>query len=86
MLRYAQNTYTYLICRINKNGDLAVRRTLSNALMRDPPRDYRAEVKKIHKNKSYIKKRVCDQTGGVDIANALAGQYSILYSIVIVIL
>ena len=50
--------YYYLIRRIKKNGDLAVRRSHSNALMRDPSRDYWTEVNKIHKYKSSIQNRV----------------------------
>ena len=48
--------------------------------MRDPSQDYWTEVKKIHKNKSYIQIKVDDKTGSVDIANAFADQYSMLYS------
>ena len=43
-------------------------------------RDYWTEVKKIHKNKSSIQNKVDDKTGIVDIANAFADQYSIVYS------
>ena len=43
-------------------------------------RDYWTEVKKIHKNKFTIQNRVDDKTGSVDIANAFADQYSMLYS------
>ena len=46
----------------------------------DPTRDYWTEVKKIHKNKSSFQNKVDDKTGSVDIANAFADQYSILYS------
>ena len=38
------------------------------------------EVKKIHNNKSSIQNKVDDTTGSVDIANAFADQYRILYS------
>ena len=69
-----------MIHRIKKNGDLSVRRSLSNALLRDPSRDYWTEVKKIHKNKLSLQNRVDDKTGSVDIANAFADQYSMLYS------
>ena len=47
--------------------------------MRDPSRDYWTEVKKIHIYSS-IQNKVDDKTGSVDIANAFADQYSILYS------
>ena len=80
MMRHARNHYHYLIHRIMKNGDLAVRRSLSNTLLRDPSRDYWTEVKKNHKNKFTIQNKVDDKTGSVDIANAFADQYSILYS------
>ena len=40
VMRHAGNHYHYLIRRIKNNGDLAVRRSLNNALMRDPSRDY----------------------------------------------
>ena len=80
MMRHARNHYNYLIRRIKKNGYLAVRSSLSNALLHDLSRDYWTEVKKIHKNKSSIKNRVDDKTGSVDIANEFADQYSILYS------
>ena len=80
VMRHTRNHYHYLIRGIKKNGDLAVRRSLSNALLRDPSRDYWTEVKKIHKNKFTIQNRVDDKTGNVDIANAFADQYSMLYS------
>ena len=80
MMRHTRNYYHYLIRGIKKNGDLAVRRSLSNALLRNPSRDYRTEVKKIHKNKFTIQNRVDDKTGTVDIANAFSDQYSMLYS------
>ena len=80
MMPHTRNHYYYLIRRIKKNGDLVVRRSLSNALLRDPSRDYWAEVKKIHKNKLSIQNRVYDKTGSVDNANAFADQYSMLYS------
>ena len=51
VMRHARNHYHYLIRRIKNNGDLAVRHSLSNALMCDPSRDYWTEVKKIHKGK-----------------------------------
>ena len=79
-MRHTRNHYNYLIRRIKKNGDLAVRRSLSNALLCDPSRDYWTEVKKIHKNKFLIQNRVEDKTGSIDIANAFAVQYSMLYS------
>ena len=77
MMHHTRNHYHYLISGIKKNGDLAVRRSLSNALLRDPSRDYWTEVKKIHKNKFMIQNRVDDKTGSVDIANPFADQYSI---------
>ena len=80
MMRHTRNHYHYLIRGIKKNGDLAVRRSLSNALLRDPSRDYWTEVLKIHTNKFTIQNRVDDKTGSVDIANAFADQYSMLYS------
>ena len=69
-----------MIRGIKQNGDLAVRRSLSNSLLRDPSRDYWTEVKKIHPKKFTIQNRVYDKTGSVDIANAFADQYSMLYS------
>ena len=69
-----------MIRGIKQNGDLAVRRPLSISLLRDPSRDYWTEVKKIHKKKFTIQNRVGDKTGSVDIANAFADQYSMLYS------
>ena len=66
---HARNHYDYLIRRIKKNSDLVVRRSLANALLHDPTRDYWTEVKKIHKNKSSIQNKVDDKTGSVDIAN-----------------
>ena len=45
-----------------------------------PSRDYWTEVKKIHKKNVSIQTRVDDKTGSVDIANAFADQYSMLYS------
>ena len=57
MICHTRNHYHYLIRRIKKNGDLAVRCSLSNALLRDPFRDYWTEVKKIHKNKLSIQNR-----------------------------
>ena len=80
VMRHARNRYHYLIRRIKKNSDLAVRRSLGNALLREPSRHYWTEVKKIHKNKSSIQNKVDDKTVSVDIANAFADQYSILYS------
>ena len=80
VMRHTRNHYHYLIRGIKKNGDLAVRRSLSNALLRDPSRDYWTEVKKIHKNKFTIQYKVDDKTGSVDIANAFPDQYSKLYS------
>ena len=77
---HAHNHYHYLICRIKKNGDLAVWRSLGNALIRNPSRDYWTEVKKINKNKSYIQNKVDDKPGSVYIANAFEDQYSMLYS------
>ena len=47
MMRHTRNHYHYLISGIKKNGDLVVRRSLSNALMRDPSPYYWTEVKKI---------------------------------------
>ena len=58
---YTRNHYHYLIRGIKKNGDLAVRRSLSKSLLRDPSRDYWTEVKKIHKNKFRIQNRVDDK-------------------------
>ena len=49
VMRHARNHYHYFIRRIKKNSDLAVRRSLGNALLRDPTRDYWSDVKKIHK-------------------------------------
>ena len=72
ILRHARNHYHYSIRRIKKNGDLAVRRSIGNALLCDPSRYYWTEVKKIHKNKSCIQNKVDDKTGSVDIANAFA--------------
>ena len=80
VIRHTRNHYHYLIRGIKKNGELTVRRTLSNALLRDPSRDYWTEVKKIYKNKLSIQNRVDDKTGDVDIANAFADLYIILYS------
>ena len=80
MMCHTRNHYHYLIRGIKKNGDLAVRLSLSNALLRDPSRDYRTKVKKIHKNKFTIHNKVDDKTGNVDIANAFTDQYSMLYS------
>ena len=80
VMRHTRNRYHYLICRIKKNGDLAVRRSLSKALLRDPSRDYCVEVKNIHKNKLSIQNKVDDKTGSVDIANAFADPYNMLYS------
>ena len=80
VMRHTCNHYHYLIRGIKKNGDLAVRHSLSNALLRDPSRDYWTEVKKIHKNKLPIQNMVDDKTGSVDIANAFADLYSMLYS------
>ena len=77
MMCHALNHYHYLISRIKINGDLTVRRSPGNALLCDPSRDYWTEVKK---NKSSIQNKVDDKTGSVDIANAFADQYSILYS------
>ena len=77
-MRHAQSHYHYLIRRIKKNVDLAVRRFLGNALLCDPSQDYWTELKKIHKNKSYIQNKVDGKTGSVDIASAFADQYSIL--------
>ena len=79
-MRHTRNHYHYLICRIKKNGDLAVQCSLSNALLRDPSRDYWTEVKKINKNKLLIQNRVDDKTSSVDIANVFADQYSMLNS------
>ena len=67
-MRHTRNHYHHLIRGIKKNGDLAVRRSLSNALLRDPSRDYWT--------KFTIQNRVDDKTGSVDIANAFADQYS----------
>ena len=75
VMRHTRNHYHYLIRKFKKNGDLAVRRSLRNAVMRDPSRDYWTAVKKIHKNKSLIQNRVDDKTGSVE-------QYIILYSCV----
>ena len=36
VMRHARNHYHYLISRIKKNSDLAIRRSLGNALLRDP--------------------------------------------------
>ena len=80
VMRHTRNHYDYLISRIKKNGDLAVRRSISNALLPEPSLVYWTEVKKIHKNKLSIQNRVDDKTGSVDIANAFANQYSMLYS------
>ena len=80
VMRHARNHYHYLIHGIMKNGDLVVRRILSNTLLRDPSRDNWNQVKKIHKNKSTIQNRVDDKTGSVDIVNAFSDQYSILYA------
>ena len=44
VMRHARIQYHYLIRRINKNSDLAIRRSLGNALLRDPTRDYWTEV------------------------------------------
>ena len=79
-MRDAPNHYHYLSRRIKKNSDLAARCSLGNALLRDPTRDYWIEVKKIRKNKSSIQNNVDNETGSVEIANAFADQYSILYS------
>ena len=78
VMRHARNHYHYLIRRIKKNGDLTVRRSLSNTLLRDSSRDYWTEEKKIHKNKLSIQNRVDDKTCSVEIANAFVDQYSIL--------
>ena len=43
VMRHAQNHYNYLIRRIKKKSELAVRRSLGNALLRDPTRDYWTE-------------------------------------------
>ena len=86
VIRHTRNHYHYLTDLISdswhqlKNGELTVRRTLSNALLRDPSRDYWTEVKKINKNKLSIQNRVDDKTGDVDIANTFADLYIILYS------
>ena len=80
VMRHTRNHYHYLIRRIKKIGDLAVRRSLSNTRMRDPFRDYWTEEKKIHKNKLSIQNMFDDKTGSVDIANAFADQNSMLYS------
>ena len=78
-MRHTSNHYHYWIRGIKKNGDLAVRSSLSNALLRDPSRDFWTEVKKIHKLKLSNQNRLDDKTGSVDIANAFADQYSMLY-------
>ena len=80
MMCHARNHFHYLISRIKKNSDIAVRHSLGNALLRDPSQDYWTGVKKIHKNKSSIQNKVDDKTGSVAIANAFADQYSISYS------
>ena len=77
VMRHTRNHYHYLIRGIKKNVDLIVRRSLSNALLRDPSRDYWTEVKNIQKNKLSIQNRVDDKTGSVDIANAFVDQYII---------
>ena len=77
MLRHVRNHY-HLIHIIKNDGYLAVRRSLSKALLRDPSRGYWTKVKKIHKSKSCIQNRVDNKTGSVDIANAFADQYSIV--------
>ena len=71
-MRHTRNHYHYLIRGIKKNGDLAVRRTLSKALLCDLSQDYKTEIKKIHKNKFTIQNRVDNKTGSVYIANAFA--------------
>ena len=58
VIRHTRNQYHYLIRGIKKNGDLAVRRSLSNALLRDTSRDYWTEIKKIHKIALSIQNRV----------------------------
>ena len=65
-MSHTRNHYHNLIRGIKMNGDLAVRHSLSNALMRDPSRDYCTEVKNLHKNKFSIQNRVDDKTGSVD--------------------
>ena len=55
LMSHARNHYQYLIRRIKKDGDFAVRCSISNPLLRNPSRDYWTEMKTIKKSIIYSK-------------------------------